>query len=92
MKQGNSRVTVPGSGQKMWMCHLRRTWFSGECDGGVGLMVGLSELKGLFQPELFEYSRRSKLLFFLQPVIFVVIPLTYASKNPIRAGPILPFL
>lgn len=31
-----------------WMRHLR-TWFGGE-QGGAGLMFGLDDIKGLFQP------------------------------------------
>jgi len=43
--QGSGRVTIPGSVQKMLSF---RMWFSRH---GVGLMVGLDELRGLFQPE-----------------------------------------
>lgn len=34
--------------KKEWMRHLR-TWFSGE-QGGAGLIFGLDDTKGLFQP------------------------------------------
>lgn len=27
-----------------------RTWFNGECGGGAGLIVGLDDFKGFFQP------------------------------------------
>lgn len=36
------------------MCHLR-TWFSGGL-GSVRLIVGLNDLKGIFQPKLFYNS------------------------------------
>ena len=41
--QGGDGVAIPGGVQNMF-----RTWFSRH--GGVGLMVGLDDLRGLFQP------------------------------------------
>jgi len=44
--QGSGGVTIPGDVKKrIW--HFM-TWFSRH--GGVGLMVGLHDLRGLFQP------------------------------------------
>jgi len=45
--QGGGGVTAPGGVQEMWRCG---TEGCGSGHGGDGLMVGLGDLSGLFQP------------------------------------------
>jgi len=47
--QGSSGVTIPGGVQKNMQTLHFGTWLSRH--GGVGLTVGLYNLRGLFQPE-----------------------------------------
>jgi len=47
--QGGCGVPIPGGVQKT--CRFFRTWFSRH--GGAGLVVGLDDLRGLFQPSSF---------------------------------------
>lgn len=47
---GSGEVTTPGSAQKnVWLLPLV-TWFSVECGGVAGLVVGFDHPQGPFQP------------------------------------------
>ena len=46
--QGDGGVTIPGGVQKLWRCDTGGHGLGGQ--GGGGMMVGLDDLGGPFQP------------------------------------------